>query len=91
MTSAIRLVGRASHGQAGIGSGRPAGLAGRRAHGGRVTDPDGGERTLSAAAAAGIDLATITAQLEREGIRSFCDSYHKLLDCIERKLAGITR
>ena len=51
-------------------------------------DPDAAEQALTAAAAAGIDLATDTAQLEREGVRSFCDSYHQLLDCIERKLAA---
>jgi len=50
-------------------------------------DPDEAERTLADAAAVGIDLTTVTAQLEREGVRSFCDSYHQLLDCIERKLA----
>ena len=37
---------------------------------------------------AGIDLAAITAQLEREGVQSFCDSYHELLDCIETKTEG---
>jgi transaldolase len=52
-------------------------------------DPHAAEQTLAAAAAAGIDLATITAQLEREGVRSFCDSYHQLLDCIEHKLTAI--
>ena len=45
-------------------------------------------RTLGAAAAAGIDLAALTAELEREGVQSFCDSYHRLLDCIARKLAA---
>src|SRR5512132_3110521 len=44
------------------------------------------EETLAAATAAGIDLAAVTAELEREGVRSFCDSYHELLDCIEGKL-----
>ena len=39
-----------------------------------------------AIADAGIDLATVTADLERAGVRSFCDSYHELLDCIESKL-----
>ena len=34
---------------------------------------------------AGIDLAAITAQLEREGVQSFCASYHELLDRIETK------
>jgi transaldolase len=50
-------------------------------------EPGDAERTL-AAAAAEIDLAALTAQLEREGVSSFCDSYHQLLGCIERKLAG---
>jgi transaldolase len=44
------------------------------------------EQTLQRAETAGIDLAAITAQLEREGVRSFCDSYRQLLDCIETKL-----
>ena len=43
---------------------------------------------LAGAAAAGLDLAAVTAQLEREGVRSFCDSYHQLLGCIERKIAA---
>ena len=33
----------------------------------------------------GIDLAAITARLERDGVRSFCDSYRDLLSCVERK------
>lgn len=52
-------------------------------------DPGAAERTLGATATSGIDLASLTAQLEREGVRSFCDSYHQLLDCIERKLSDI--
>jgi transaldolase len=32
---------------------------------------------------AGVDLAAITAELEREGVRSFCDSYHDVLRCVE--------
>jgi transaldolase len=54
-------------------------------------DPVTAQDTLSAAAAAGIDLASITDQLEREGVRSFCDSYHKLMDCIESKIAAQSR
>jgi transaldolase len=38
-----------------------------------------------------LDLAAVTAQLEHEGVRSCCDSYHQLLDCIERKLAAGAR
>lgn len=46
---------------------------------------DTGAADLRRAEAAGIDLDAITAQLEREGVRSFCDSYHQLLDCIDTK------
>jgi transaldolase len=42
--------------------------------------------TLHRAADAGIDLDAVTSELERDGVRSFCDSYHELLDCIETKL-----
>jgi transaldolase len=41
---------------------------------------------LRRARAAGIDLDAVTAELEREGVRSFCRSYHELLGCIEAKL-----
>ena len=51
-------------------------------------DPDDAERILAAAAARGIDLAAVTAELEREGVSSFCDSYRQLLACIEHKLAS---
>jgi transaldolase len=49
-------------------------------------DASGAEETLRLAGTAGIDMAAVTAQLEREGVHSFCDSYHELLDCIETKL-----
>jgi transaldolase len=42
--------------------------------------------TLRRAQVEGIDLAAVTSELEREGVRSFCDSYHQLLDCIDTKL-----
>jgi transaldolase len=62
-------------------------------HGGvkRTLDaaPEAAERVLSKAAAAGIDLEAVTSELEREGVRSFCDSYHQLLDCIESKLGVV--
>ncbi len=41
---------------------------------------------LRRARAAGLDLDGVTRELEHEGVRSFCDSYHELLDCIETKL-----
>jgi len=31
----------------------------------------------------------VTVTLEREAVRSFCDSYHELLDCIEGKLGAL--
>jgi transaldolase len=52
-------------------------------------DPEAAERTLADAASAGIDLVAVTSELEREGVRSFCDSYHRLLDCIEGKLGVV--
>jgi transaldolase len=44
------------------------------------------EETLRAAADAGVDLDRVTAELERDGVRSFCASYRELLGCIEAKL-----
>jgi transaldolase len=38
----------------------------------------------------GVDLDAITSALEREGVASFCDSYHQLLDCIAEKVAAET-
>ena len=52
-------------------------------------DPDAAERTLTEATDAGIDLTAVTAELEREGVQAFCDSYHQLLDCIEGKLGTV--
>ncbi len=52
-------------------------------------DPDAAERTLARAGDVGTDLAAATAELEREGVRSFCDSYRQLLDCIEGKLGVV--
>jgi len=49
-------------------------------------DPERALQTLAAARLAGIDLDSVTAELEREGVQSFCDSYHDLLDCIGGKL-----
>jgi transaldolase len=43
------------------------------------------EETIRRAEDAGIDLAAVTAELEREGVRAFDDSYRELLACIERK------
>jgi transaldolase len=54
----------------------------------RAFDPSAASplETLRRAADAGIALASVTTQLEHEGVRSFCDSYRDLLACIEAKL-----
>jgi len=54
----------------------------------RGFNPSSGEAgaTLRRAADAGLDLAAVTTELEREGVSSFCDSYRELLACIEAKL-----
>jgi len=53
------------------------------------SDPPGSAQTLADAAAAGVDLPAITAELEREGVQSFCDSYRQLLDCIDSKRSAL--
>ena len=52
-------------------------------------DPDAAQAILSAAAEVGVDLKTITGELEREGVKAFCDSYEQLLACIESKLGSL--
>jgi transaldolase len=52
--------------------------------------PAHAEQTLADAADAGIDLTAITAELERQGVTAFCDSYHELLACIEAKTRAVT-
>ncbi|MFL5828931.1 MAG: transaldolase [Solirubrobacteraceae bacterium] len=54
-----------------------------------AADPARAERTLIEAAAAGISLQSVTDELEREGIDSFCDSYHQLLNCVQSKLGAL--
>lgn len=53
-----------------------------------IVDPMGADQILIEAADAGVDLAAITAGLEREGLQSFCDSYRELLACIESELGS---
>ena len=55
------------------------------------TDLSEADRVLAATPESGIDLDEITATLEREGVDSFCSSYHDLLDCIESKLPAVDR
>jgi transaldolase len=48
-------------------------------------DADLADETLHRAATAGIELGAITAQLEREGVQSFCHSFGELLTCVATK------
>ena len=43
------------------------------------------DEVLRQAQHAGIDVAAGTAELEREGVRSFCASYQELIDRIKTK------
>jgi transaldolase len=52
-------------------------------------DPATARATLSAAAEEGVDLDGITAELEREGVKAFCESYDELVACIESKLGSL--
>jgi len=52
-------------------------------------DPTEARAVLSAAAAEGVDLEQITSDLERDGVKAFCDSYDQLIDCIESKLGSL--
>jgi transaldolase len=49
----------------------------------------GAAETLRLAADAGVDLDAITADLERDGVESFCESYAELLACIKSKRVAI--
>jgi transaldolase len=52
---------------------------------GLSSDAGAADETLRRAADAGIDLQAITAELEREGVQSFCRSYDELLTCVATK------
>jgi transaldolase len=46
-------------------------------------------RPAAAADPSAVDLDEITAELEREGVVAFCDSYHELLAALERRAAAL--
>jgi transaldolase len=56
-----------------------------------VADPAESEHLLAQAAEAGLDLAAVTAELERDGVESFCASYGELLACIGSKVRALTQ
>ena len=47
---------------------------------------DVADQTLARLGVAGLELASITAELERAGVEAFCDSYKELIHCVEAKL-----
>jgi transaldolase len=51
-------------------------------------DLSAAKRVLADAAAEDVHLETITRELERDGVQSFCDAYDALLRCIESKLGS---
>jgi transaldolase len=53
------------------------------------SDPEAAEQVLADLKSSGVDLTAITDELEREGVRSFCDSYREMLDCIESKRGAV--
>ena len=61
-------------------------LADHGALGGTLT-PDGGdsEAVLARFAEAGIDIDALASQLQEEGAKSFVNSWHELMDVIDRK------
>jgi transaldolase len=50
--------------------------------------PESPSHVLEMAAEAGIDLDRVTGELEREGLRSFSDSYERLLERLRSELAA---
>ena len=53
------------------------------------SDISAADSVLTQAAAEGVDLETITRELAREGVQSFCDAYDQLLRCIRSKLGSL--
>ena len=54
-------------------------------------DVAGAEETLKRLEKAGVSLDQITADLTREGVKSFADSFEALMDTIEARRAVVTR
>jgi transaldolase len=54
------------------------------------SDVAAAEGVLLVAGVEGVDLRTITRELEHEGVQAFCDSYDQLLSCIESKLGSLS-
>jgi transaldolase len=57
---------------------------------GTLDERDEPRGALEQSAAMGIDLSAVTAELEREGVQTFCDSFAELLDCVRSKTGRVT-
>jgi transaldolase len=57
---------------------------------GLSADAGAAEETLREASRAGVDLEAIARELERAGVRAFCDSYEELLSRIDAVLRRVT-
>ena len=55
-----------------------------------VAERGAADGTLAELVAAGVDLEAAAAELEREGVQSFCGAYNELLGCIESKVDPVT-
>jgi transaldolase len=54
-----------------------------------LRDPEGSVATLRALAEAGIDMDDVTAKLQRDGVKSFKDSFDSLLAGVEKKMTAL--
>ncbi len=52
-------------------------------------DPDGVEAFLDQLAEVGVDLEQVTAELEREGVEAFADSWRELIGILDRKRSAL--
>ena len=74
----------------------PATLEAVKDHGriARVVDTpealEGARKTMQALAEAGIDMQAVTLQLQREGVKSFADSFDQLIVTLEQRRRALT-
>lgn len=71
----------------------PATLQAFREHGkvslSLVGDPEGSVATLRALTEVGVDLDEVTAKLQRDGVKSFQDSFDSLLESVDKKIKSL--
>jgi transaldolase len=52
---------------------------------------EGARQTMRELADAGIEMDAVTLQLQREGVRSFADSFDQLIQALETRRRALTR